>query len=760
MLKKFVSIKNVGTFRSSAAHGNIELRRLSLVHAENGRGKTTICAILRSLQGGEPNHILERRTLDSTDAPFVEVLLDTGLVVFKDAKWSATCGNIEIFDAAFVADNVYSGDFITHDHKKNLCRVILGAKGVSLAKAFDACDDQVKACGAEFTAARDVLAKIAPKSLTVEQFTGLPSDPAIEEKIGGKKAELALVADAETVRTKPALNSLVLPEPPPTLAATLHKGIDGVSSEAEQLIHEHVKTHKMGSRGEAWLGEGLRFDAATDCPFCAQSLGGSPVIQAFRTYFSEAYRSFRQALDAFKTSVDRSLGDAALLAIQKRIAENASLIEFWKKHVAADIPMLSFDDRVEPTLRTLRDAISPLVAAKLASPLERVELTEAAQAAVAAWNALQSEVCIYNDKLTQFNLSVVASKTKAVAKPSATLQGELVVLEAQRLRYTPAAIEAVKAHGDSKAKKAAAEAAKEKAKEALDTYNVTVIAKYRVAVNALLGRFGAAFTLAAVKMEYTGRTPRTAYTFEIRGKEVDPGSDKTPAGAACFRNTLSAGDRNTLALAFFFAQLRSRTDLASCVVVFDDPFTSLDSFRQTWTCNILRKLSTEAKQVLVLSHSLEFLRLLADRVERAALSTLKIDRHNRIDSHIIELDLDDATATAVDRDVVQLRSYYLGDDMDSTKTVRCIRPLLENHIRRTAPDQCPPDNGWLGTFLGEIERANATSPLSVFKPIYDELDYLNGYTSPYAHDSGTAPQINEQELATAAEMTLKLIGRL
>jgi wobble nucleotide-excising tRNase len=94
--------------------------------------------------------------------------------------------------------------------------------------------------------------------------------------------------------------------------------------------------------------------------------------------------------------------------------------------------------------------------------------------------------------------------------------------------------------------------------------------------------------LGTVKVEYTGRTPRAAYSFEIRGKEVEPGGDRTPAGTPCFRNTLSAGDRSTLALAFFIAQLKARSDLSDLIVLSDDPFTSLDTFCQHWTCCVMK----------------------------------------------------------------------------------------------------------------------------------------------------------------------------
>src|SRR5687768_16422606 len=38
MLKKISGIKNVGTFRNSPALGDVDLRKLTLMHADNGRG--------------------------------------------------------------------------------------------------------------------------------------------------------------------------------------------------------------------------------------------------------------------------------------------------------------------------------------------------------------------------------------------------------------------------------------------------------------------------------------------------------------------------------------------------------------------------------------------------------------------------------------------------------------------------------------------------------------------------------------------------
>ena len=83
-----------------------------------------------------------------------------------------------------------------------------------------------------------------------------------------------------------------------------------------------------------------------------------------------------------------------------------------------------------------------------------------------------------------------------------------------------------------------------------------------------------------------------------------------PLDATSFRNTLSSGDRSTLALAFFLAQLDLDPGLPNKIVVFDDPFTSQDRSRRSCTQQFIRRKSAAAAQVIVLSHDPEFLKVL------------------------------------------------------------------------------------------------------------------------------------------------------
>jgi wobble nucleotide-excising tRNase len=55
MIRELISIRNVGRFLSYGASKDVEFKRYTLIFAENGRGKTTLCAILRSLRPATPH---------------------------------------------------------------------------------------------------------------------------------------------------------------------------------------------------------------------------------------------------------------------------------------------------------------------------------------------------------------------------------------------------------------------------------------------------------------------------------------------------------------------------------------------------------------------------------------------------------------------------------------------------------------------------------------------------------------------------------
>ena len=129
MLQRIISIKNVGRFKNCMALGDVTFRRYTLMFAENARGKTTLCAILRSLFTNAPALIQGRATLGSPQAPEVQLLTVSGTIGFRNGVWNAAFPNIAVFDGTYVSENVYAGDAVDTEHRRNLYRVPLPWNG-------------------------------------------------------------------------------------------------------------------------------------------------------------------------------------------------------------------------------------------------------------------------------------------------------------------------------------------------------------------------------------------------------------------------------------------------------------------------------------------------------------------------------------------------------------------------------------------------------------------------------------------------------
>src|SRR5882724_7001184 len=118
MIHRLQLLRNIGQFDSVSSGANIPLARLTLVYSENGRGKTTLAAVLRSLATGDPLPIAERRRLAAQHPP---------PAVFENNTWNRTLPDVVVFDDVFIDENVHSGLAVQAHHRQNLHELILGA---------------------------------------------------------------------------------------------------------------------------------------------------------------------------------------------------------------------------------------------------------------------------------------------------------------------------------------------------------------------------------------------------------------------------------------------------------------------------------------------------------------------------------------------------------------------------------------------------------------------------------------------------------
>jgi len=370
-----------------------------------------------------------------------------------------------------------------------------------------------------------------------------------------------------------------------------------------------------------------------------------------------------------------------------------------------------------------------------------------------------STVTRYNDAVTAANAVIAAKKRTTSAAEMRTVEAALIQLRAVKTRHEPDARRACDELILAQLEKKAIEENKTAVRTELDHHTETVIGQYEQTINQLLDDFNAGFRITGTKHGYPGGVASSTYQILINNTPVDLGDAATPLDRPSFRNTLSAGDRSTLALAFFLAQLHHGPNSADKIVIFDDPFNSQDSFRKDCTVQKIRKRGQESAQVIVLSHDISFLKRVWDRLgaqtaERKCLEMIRIGQAN---TTIVEWDIERATQDRYKADRKVLADFYHARDGELRDVVQKIRPVLETYCRTLgAGILCETD--MLGGIVGKIRAAGANHQLF---PLCEGLEELNDYTRRYHH--GENPQaatepISDGELQGYVRRTLEMTG--
>lgn len=756
MLRKVVSIKNVGRFLSCGAGGDVSFKRYNLVFAENGRGKTTLCAILRSLQSGDPAHVIGRTTLGNPGIPEISILFEGDRPAALNAgAWNTTIPNLTIFDSTFVSENVYSGDAVELSHRRNLYGVIVGAQGVALAQQIERYDAASREKSTEIRGKRAVVQATVPQGLTVEEFLPLQEDPEIDVKIAEKHKEFEAVQQAEKIRTRPALSELNVPKFWAAFRGLIGKTIEDIAEDARHRINSQIKAHAMHER-EQWLSEGLGYIHNNECPFCGQSISGVALIDTYRAYFSEAYYSLRDEIATMYQQIADAFSDRVIGSIERIIDHNNAGVEFWSRYCTITPPTL--DVNISETVFNLRNSALPLLERKAAMPLESVAPDALFIAALDAHLVAQKSAETYNQAVRAANAIITQKKAATAAADARAVQKNLILLQVTKKRHEPIVKRACEEYENAQGEKKTLEDRKVQAKAQLDAHTQDLIGRYEQTINRLLDDFHAGFRITGTSHGYPGGLASASYQILINETAVELGDAGSSLTSPSFKNTLSSGDRSTLALAFFLAQLEHDPDKASKIVIFDDPFNSQDSFRKDCTVQKIKKCGDDCRQVVVLSHDQSFLKRIWDRLASRAADRkcLQLKRVGLRDTKICPWDIEEATQARYVADLKALTDYYNAAIGNPRDIVNKIRPIIETYCRNLYPADF--GNDMLGTIIGKIRVAGAAHQLF---PLLNDLDALNDYTSRYHHGENpnaiTEP-ISDGELQGFVKKTLTITG--
>jgi wobble nucleotide-excising tRNase len=686
-------------------------------------------------------------------------LTATGSVTFKSEAWSRAMPQLSIFDSTFVADNVFSGDAVDLDHKRNLYRVIIGHAGIALAQKVNELDAKIRTQTSTIKNKRAMIEGRVPSGFGFDTFVSPAHDPDIDTKITEKRRELEAVEQSNRLRARAGLSQIALSELPAGIGDLLQRTVAGLSANVEQQIATHIAKHKMQETGEAWLQKGLAFVQGDSCPFCDQPLEGVSAVPLLSVFFSEAYEQLKAEIAAAREQFatlfsDRVIGDA-----ERTIEANTAGAEFWARYCDLKVPMLSSPEGFAPSFRELRDAAIALLDKKAATPLEDVQIDQRFNDAMNVVRALRASIAEYNRAAANAQI-VVAAKKKSLEGANATqARSDRLRLQAIKARGLPETIKACREYSAAQKQKGQFETEKEDARRELDKYTQGIVNTYERTINQYLRDFQTGFRITGTTHSYPGGVPSSTFQILINDVAVNLGDGKTALNEPSFRNTLSAGDKSTLALAFFLAQLHHDPDKAGRVVVFDDPFNSQDSFRKEHTVQEIRRCGEASSQVIVLSHDRAFLRRMHDHLIQRTMEAkcLQLARMGERETRILPWDIEEATQTKYQSGLTALAEFYnLSNGIPADVSAK-MRLVLETYCRMIYPSTFNKDDE-LGTICEKIRDAGPNHELARF---CNDIDSINEYSRDHHHgDKPGVPQsyIDETELQGFVEKTLMIVG--
>lgn len=460
--------------------GDVTLPQIAIIYSENGRGKTTLSAIFRSLCRNEPNYILERSTLGVSGEPVVKLQYESRIIQFVKGAWRKGDMpiNLLIFDPMFVQQNVYSGDAVEHEQKRNLHGFVIGEEGVKIAVEIDKLDEEIRRTQSTLSNKRLGLSEYITDGMDTNAFLGLQSIDNVDALIFAKGKEIDTLRRAEAIKRRPGLSKLVLPELDiQKFRDLLSRGLPNIALEAEQMVKLHVSTC-MDKQGENWLSQGTRYIRDDKCPFCGRGIQGVPLIAAYKSLFSTEYANFIGEIGEAITLLRTTLSQDKILELQRVVNLNKEQSDFWGDLLGEVLPEISFDS-IKAPWDLVFELLLKHLNKKSSSPLEILDFSEELSQAANSFDGLRSRVASFNSSVENIDKNIAAQKDQISSTDINSALGELKRLKNLKARYSEPANSLCSAYRVELEKKNTQDKNKDEAKKKLRDYSNKLISQYQ-----------------------------------------------------------------------------------------------------------------------------------------------------------------------------------------------------------------------------------------------------------------------------------------
>ena len=370
MLDRIAEVKGVGLLHDANGKPHT-CHKATLIYADNGRGKTTLASILRSVSTGNSALVNERKTIDGTLSPKVVLHFEHGhKVEFEKGSWSEQRPELVVFDADFVERNVHSGGTVNTSHRKNLLEFALGESAVA-ARAL------VEKTTAESKVAVDKVQNVISQltghhvGVTLAQFEKLLKIEEADAKIEELQKRMAAASNVALIVNKAVPAMVAAPTLDiDALFAGFALSLKDVHADAEKTVREHIEA--LGNTSaEHWLSQGLQFAHGDSCPYCGQEVSGNELISAYQTHFDDAYSELKAKVKASFAAISSGTNSSIVENFSQSIKTSIAYAAAWGEQVSTEA--IVFDAMAAGTsLAELQELLVNLSQKKLASPAEAV----------------------------------------------------------------------------------------------------------------------------------------------------------------------------------------------------------------------------------------------------------------------------------------------------------------------------------------------------------------------------------------------------
>lgn len=704
MINKVERLVSIGKFRNYQTAGQVNFKKMTLIYGDNGGGKTTLTSIFRSLTNNNPEIVRSRISTNHISPQAAQITqLGTPQIfhTFGATGWTIPFPDIEIFDIHFVNENIYSGFDFKDEHKKQLHQFVIGAQGIAIQNQIeqnkiDKSTSKQNQAIIELQLIQDVGNNLSSDLITSFLAIQQIQSNDIDQLIIGADASLASANANAVIQTLQPLSPIsqinsginfesIIIDSQATSQAIQNAALQTLfSNHCQDLVQNSI------DGPENWLQKGFAYieskqtASATEisCPFCTQTIdNNAEILKAYISQFNAEFNSLVERLQLHLTALQNFNLEAEILAINNVNQTNSSRIKSWSIHLPSTVQSPTFNIIAdESLLKTNFQNLIASVQQKLQNPTVAVAIatTTVFQSNVLAIN---TNINIYNQNVTTYNTAITTFRSGIQSIASAQLEVER--LKRIKKRFETPIIALCTQLSAEKQVLRGLETTYTNLSQQQQLAANTFFTNYQTQINYYLGTvFKTLFRIDnVVHVAPQGRATQSkiGYKLTIDGKDISFAPNQPFSAKEC----LSEGDKSTIALAFFLSKLDIDTNRHNKILVFDDPLSSLDTNRRTYTIGIIKALFSQMKQVIVLSHNEYFLHEIGRDFRAVDKNTLRITENFAAKASIIEVcDLDDLVKNDYFKHIEALEAFRISPNQAIKDTVLgWLRNVLESHLR-------------------------------------------------------------------------------